>query len=404
MKLERIDNIAKVGAGQGAPQQENDFSNVGIPFIRAGSLEDLLSGRDELTLPRINEEIAKKYKLKLYKSDTIVFAKSGMSATKERIYKLINPCYIVNHLAVLELNSDVSPDFIFYVLKAFPPAQLIKDPAYPSISLADISQFKIPFPPLFDQIRIAEILSQAEALITQRKQSISLLDELLKSTFLEMFGGMINSEKNQKSIGELIKRKIILDIQDGNHGEKHPKREHFIENGIPFIMANCFVDNKLDIEKAYKLDPRWLNDLRIGFSKIGDVLLTHKGSIGFVTINEGEYETIILSPQVTYYRIDINIISNKFLKYMFLSEFFQRQLKKESKQATRDYIGITRQQKLKIVIPAFALQTQFAIIVEKVETLKSQYQQSLTELQNMYGVLSQKAFKGELSINKHSKI
>ena len=39
-------------------------------------------------------------------------------------------------------------------------------------------------------------------------------------------------------------------------------------------------------------------------------------------------------------------------------------------------------------------QTQFAQIVEKKEALKTQYQQSLQELENLYGSLSQKAFRG----------
>ena len=39
-------------------------------------------------------------------------------------------------------------------------------------------------------------------------------------------------------------------------------------------------------------------------------------------------------------------------------------------------------------------------ICKKREALKNQYQQSLVELQNMYWVLSQKAFKGELGVSK----
>ncbi len=48
--------------------------------------------------------------------------------------------------------------------------------------------------------------------------------------------------------------------------------------------------------------------------------------------------------------------------------------------------------------PSIDLQNQFADIVEKVEGLKSYFQQSLSELENFYGVLSQKAFKGELGL------
>src|SRR5690606_25531047 len=114
-----IKQFAKVGSGQGAPQRETDFSETGIPFVRAGSLEDLLNGMDEYELPKVNEEIAKEYRLKAYQPNTIVFAKSGMSALKGRIYKLKNPCYVVNHLATLELKENAIPDYVIYTLRHF---------------------------------------------------------------------------------------------------------------------------------------------------------------------------------------------------------------------------------------------------------------------------------------------
>lgn len=53
-----------------------------------------------------------------------------------------------------------------------------------------------------------------------------------------------------------------------------------------------------------------------------------------------------------------------------------------------------------IPIPAEELQNQFALIVEKVEALKSRYQQSLADLETLYGALSQQAFKGELDLSR----
>jgi type I restriction enzyme S subunit len=56
--------------------------------------------------------------------------------------------------------------------------------------------------------------------------------------------------------------------------------------------------------------------------------------------------------------------------------------------------------KFKIIIPPLSLQTQFAQIVEKVVAIKGQYQQSLQELEQLYGSLNQKAFKGELPMKE----
>lgn len=62
----------------------------------------------------------------------------------------------------------------------------------PHIDRKSLDGLKIPKIPVEDQIHIANILSKAEDLINQRKESIRLLDEFLKSTFLEMFGSLKN--------------------------------------------------------------------------------------------------------------------------------------------------------------------------------------------------------------------
>lgn len=49
-----------------------------------------------------------------------------------------------------------------------------------------------------------------------------------------------------------------------------------------------------------------------------------------------------------------------------------------------------------VAIPPFGFQIQFVAIVEKVEGIKSRYQQSITNLGKIYGALSQQALKEEL--------
>lgn len=63
-------------------------------------------------------------------------------------------------------------------------------------------------------------------------------------------------------------------------------------------------------------------------------------------------------------------------------------------------ISMQKLRALNLPVPPIALQNQFAAIVEKVESLKSIYTKSLTELENLYGALSQRAFKGELDLSR----
>src|SRR5262245_27802456 len=93
-----LSELATVHAGGGAPQDSDAFTRTGHPFVRAGSLPKLLNGAEEQTLELIEPEVAKHYRLKLFPKGTVLFAKSGMSATKGHVYQLKEPAYVVNHL------------------------------------------------------------------------------------------------------------------------------------------------------------------------------------------------------------------------------------------------------------------------------------------------------------------
>ncbi len=87
------------------------------------------------------------------------------------------------------------------------------------------------------------------------------------------------------------------------------------------------------------------------------------------------------------------------MEYQISDDHFQAVSIASSTGGTRESFTFEMIKKFKIIIPPIAHQKKFVSVVEKVEALKSQYQQSLAELQNMYGALSQKAFKGELKAN-----
>lgn len=164
----------------------------------------------------------------------------------------------------------------------------------------------------------------------------------------------------------------IKEIQDGNHGELHPKSKDFVTDGIPFITSEVLSGNKLDFDNCKFLPKIFLKKLRIGFAKPCDVLLSHKGSIGFTSVLPENYDTVILSPQVTYYRLSKEIFP-KFLFFIFQSYFFQKQLSSSAKQSTRDYVGITNQETLVIPQVPKIEQQKIVSILSNIDNLIDSY-------------------------------
>ena len=90
-------------------------------------------------------------------------------------------------------------------------------------------------------------------------------------------------------------------------------------------------------------------------------------------------------------------ISNKyFIGYLMRSNYFVKQMTLKTVGANLPRASSDSIQNLKVYKPPMELQTQFANIATKAETLKEQYKNSLHELENLYGSLSQRAFNGEL--------
>ena len=65
-------------------------------------------------------------------------------------------------------------------------------------------------------------------------------------------------EWEQRKLGELVKEGILEAPLDGNHGEKHPTSDEYVESGIPFLMASDIHNGEVNIysgvdDKYYKI-------------------------------------------------------------------------------------------------------------------------------------------------------
>ena len=165
--------------------------------------------------------------------------------------------------------------------------------------------------------------------------------------------GVIPDDWIATTIGELVDEGVIEKPIDGNHGSIHPKSSDFVPFGIPFVMANNVQGGQLDLANCSFIKKIQADSLRKGFSKAGDVLLTHKATIGNTAIvEELQWPYIMLTPQVTYYRVqNKKILNNSYLRYYFESSGFQSALRVLAGGGTRAYIGISSQRQLPAVLP-----------------------------------------------------
>jgi type I restriction enzyme S subunit len=173
-------------------------------------------------------------------------------------------------------------------------------------------------------------------------------------------------EWEETTVGDLVARGILERPLDGNHGSIHPRGQDFVASGVPFIMASDLVGGGIDTVNCSFITMEQAKSLRKGFAKRGDVLLSHKATLGRTAIvGEIPGDFVMLTPQVTYYRaVDPTRLSNRYLKYYFDSDFFQQVLRSwAGAGSTRAYIGITDQLRLPVLLPPLPEQRAIAHIL-----------------------------------------
>ena len=198
-------------------------------------------------------------------------------------------------------------------------------------------------------------------------------------------------------IGRYLIEGDLIDVKDGNHGTNHPKRDEFGIAGLPFITAAQLAGNRLGTDTAPRLTGAPLAKLNVGFAKPGDVLLSHKGTVGRAALCTQE---CVLSPQTTYYRTNPRRLLPSFLRLQFLSPFFSRQLDDIKSQTTRDFVPISAQYELFLLRPPLVEQEEVVRRVESafawIDRLASDANSARKLIDHLDQAVLAKAFRGEL--------
>ena len=300
-----------------------------------------------------------------------------------------------DHCYVIQKNTqDIDIKYVYYYLKS--NLQILetgfKGAGLKNISKKYISEIKIPLLPLQDQQKIAQLLTQIEELINKREESIKLLDELIKSTFLDMFGDPVLNPRKLKK--EKIKKfgKIVT-------GNTPPRAEdkYYDNNFIEWVKTDNLFDDQLFATEAKE----YLSEegLRVGRKvKAGSLLVTCiAGSVKSIG-------TSCLVDRAVSFNQQINAIE----PYEGIDSYFLYQLFKVSKLYVQNQAGkgmkkiITKStfEDILFPMPDKDSQKRFGEIFQNVYNLRIIYQNSLTELNNLFGSIAQKAFKGELDVSK----
>lgn len=278
-------------------------------------------------------------------------------------------------------NKNIDLKFIFLLMKTIKFDATTHKRYY----LSSFSRIRVPLPSLPIQKSIVSILEKAEALKKKREEADKLTKEYLQSVFYEMFGS---------KRWDLFKIEDLAEVR-GRVGWKGYTKGDLRDSG-PLVLGATHITDDGDIDITYPVylsEEKYEESPEIKVQKY-DLIFSQRGSLGLTGLIKNNFGKATINPCVLIIR------PKKINPYYFNQLFNYNEVRKKIVELGRSTsIPMITQKDIKnfsIPLPPLPLQQKFASIVEKVEKLKEKQKESKDKIDDLFNVLMQKAFKGEL--------
>ena len=285
-------------------------------------------------------------------------------------------------------SDEICNEYLYWYLKSKKEYlnSLGRGATFKEISKKIVENIEIKLPEIERQRKLVDKLKKVDKIIQRRKNQSRLLDVVVQARFVEMFGDPIinNMSWPESTIGDgcfvtkLAGFEYSKYIEYDDTGDVVMVKAQNVKNGTLNRKDLSFISNEVsDALPRSQLLP-------------GDVVMTYVGAnIGDVALIDDKYK-YHLAPNVAKIRVDAKIYNSVYFMYMLM--FLNSYIVKNSADTAKAALGMERIRKLKVFIPTYDLQNQFAAFVQQVNKSKFEIQKSLEKTQLLFDSLMQEYF------------
>ena len=305
-------------------------------------------------------------------------------------YAIDGKTWVNNHAHVVRPSNAVSFRYLLRALENYDVMPWITGATRAKLTKKGASEILVPVPPLEKQTQIAEILDEADELRKMRRESLALLDDLLQSAFLDLFGDPVTNPKGWESA---TIEDVVAAGDRVNYGVVQPGDD--VHDGASLIRVGDFISGELDFSKIKCIDPDI--DKRYSRSKLNgsEVLISCVGSIGNICKVPAQAVGHNIARAVARVPV-IDSVDRDFMVQMLRTKRVQDYFIKETRTVSQPTLNISLIKSAPIFLPPLKAQRQFADFVREAETQWSLYREQAAELDTLFASLQFRAFCGEL--------
>ena len=350
MKMKPLTAFCALNMGQSPSSETYNEKNVGLPFFQG------------------NADFGEVHpKVRIWCSSPVKVAASGDILISVRApigaMNIANaPCCIGRGLAALSPNPDTCvQEYLYYALQSRIDSLIAQGTGstFKAIGKKTLEDTQIPAYSLDEQQIISDTLSETDQLISKAKAQVSLLDQLVKSRFVELFREC-KDYKRLEEYAALITKGASPKWQGVDYCEK----------GTLFVTSENVRECYLDLSKRKYLDDK-INEIQPrSILKRNDILINIVGaSIGRAAVYDCD-ELANINQAVALVRVDFSRINQTYLMTFLNSQQAIEMYRKMKKGGARDNLSLQNIADLKIPVAPMERQKEFATFVAEVDKSK----------------------------------
>ena len=298
----------------------------------------------------------------IFDDELVLLAEDGGnfgSKNKPIAYRVSGKCWVNNHAHVLKPRSFVDVDYLCYSLMFYNVENIITGATRKKLTQAAMNGMKIPKRDMSQQRLIVSIIKKVEDIITYHQNQLKLLDELVKSRFIEMFGDLANPQCRyyKCKLEELCSSPD--DIKCGPFGTQLNKDEYQTEGVAIWEIPQ--INSGFNMKPTHFLTNEKARQLKAYSIRPGDIAMSRKGNVGKCALFPFKYEEGIIHSDVLRIRVDKNIVNPCFIVYqLHFSNAIKQQIKVISSGAIMAGINVTKLKGINVHVPSLKDQCKFS--------------------------------------------
>ena len=305
---------------------------------------------------------------------------------------------------LLTANQEfVDIEYVYYYLCAFPTImqRLYKGVGIKHISLADIKNIEIEYPPIEVQRTIVSVLSFLDAVIKKRQINVvKNIPELLKSYYLQLVD---NNVWDKVRISD-----IATEIKSGPFGTQLHVSQ-FSDKGEIYVYGIDDLTKK--VPKTRYLSIAELDKYERYLVHGDDVLISIMGTVGRTKVVPKDIGLAINTKHLVDITLNQDLCKPYFLAYTLENDRkVRRQIESSKHGAVMSAINMSDVKNLKITLPSIKVQMYFEEVYHQVKVIQKCMEEEIQLLKELRKSLLAKYFRennplnASFSVTKKQKI